>query len=84
MNQSVKCLTSAQIMISQFTGSITTSGSVLTALSLEPALDSVSPSLSVSKINKNILKIKKTNTESKLVVATGEVGKRMSEVDKGD
>ena len=36
----------AQVMISQFVGSSPMSGSVLTAQSLEPALDSVSPSLS--------------------------------------
>ena len=35
----------AQVMISQFTSSSPTSGSVLTAQSLEPALDSVSPPL---------------------------------------
>ena len=44
--QSVKSLTSAQVMISQPMSSSPTSGSVLTAQSLEPALDSVSPSLS--------------------------------------
>ena len=38
--QSVKRLTSAQVMISQFVGPSPTSGSVLTAQSLEPALDS--------------------------------------------
>ena len=38
--------TSAQVMISQFVGSSHVSGSVLTALSLEPASDSVYPSLS--------------------------------------
>ena len=43
--QSVKHLTLAQVMISQFVGSSPVSGSVLTAQSLEPALDSVSPSL---------------------------------------
>ena len=43
--QSVKCPTSAQVMISQFMGSSPASGSVLTAQGLEPALDSVSPSL---------------------------------------
>ena len=64
--QSVKHLTSAQVMISLFIGSNPTPGSVLTARSLEPASDSVSPSLSappllvlslsvsLSKINKNI------------------------------
>ena len=46
MAHSAKHLTSAQVMISQFVGSSSTSGSVLTAQSLEPALDSVSPSLS--------------------------------------
>ena len=47
--QSVKWLTSARVMISQlffFVSWSPTVGSVLTAQSLEPALDSVSPSLS--------------------------------------
>ena len=44
--QSVKCPTSAQVMISWFVGSSPTSGSVLTAQGLELASDSVSPSLS--------------------------------------
>ena len=47
--QSVEPLTSAWVMISWFVGSRPASGSVLTAQSLEPALDSVS--LSLSKIN---------------------------------
>ena len=51
MAQSVKHLTSAQVMISLFVGSSPASGSVLIAQSLEPASDSVSPSL--SKINKH-------------------------------
>ena len=46
MAQSVKRLTSAQVMISQFMGSSPASGSVLTAQSPEPASDSVPPSLS--------------------------------------
>ena len=61
--QSVQQPISAQVMISQLVGSGPTSGSVLTARSLEPASDSVSPSLSapsllmlglslLSKINK--------------------------------
>ena len=61
--QSVKCPTSAQVMISPFVSSSPASGSVLTAWSLESASDSVSPSLSqlsplltlclcLSKINK--------------------------------
>ena len=44
--QWVKPATSAQVMISQFIGLSPVSCSVLTARSLEPALDSVSPSLS--------------------------------------
>ena len=43
---SVKCPTSAQVMISQFLSSSPASGSVLTAESLEPTSHSVSPSLS--------------------------------------
>ena len=43
--QSIKRLTSAQVMISQSVSSSPTSGSVLMAQSLEPVLDSVSPSL---------------------------------------
>ena len=45
MAQSVKQLTSAQVMISQFMDSSPALGSVLTAQSLEPASDSVTPSL---------------------------------------
>ena len=44
--QSVKHLTSARVMISRLVSLSPASGSVLTAQSLEPALDSVSPSLS--------------------------------------
>ena len=46
MAQSVKRLALAQVMMSQFVGLGPASGSVLTAQSLEPASDSVSPSLS--------------------------------------
>ena len=42
--QSVEHPTSAQVMISWFVSSSPTSGSVLTAQSLEPAMDSVSHS----------------------------------------
>ena len=42
--QLVEQLTSAQVMILRFVSSSPTSGSVLTAQSLEPASDSVSPS----------------------------------------
>ena len=44
--QSVKRPTSAQVMISWFMSLNPVSGSVLTARSLDPASDSVSPSLS--------------------------------------
>ena len=44
--QLVKGPTLVQVIISQFVGSSPTWGSVLTTQSLEPALDSVSPSLS--------------------------------------
>ena len=47
--QSVKCLPSAQVMISQVMGSSLISGSVLTAQSLELTWDSVSPSLSAPR-----------------------------------
>ena len=46
--QLIEPLTSAQVMISQFVGSSPRSGFVLTAQSLEPASESVSPSLSAS------------------------------------
>ena len=48
MGQSVKRLTSAQVMISWLMGSSPALGSVLRAQSPEPALDSVSPSLAAS------------------------------------
>ena len=60
MAQSVKRPTSAQVMISRFASSSPVSGSVLTAQTLEPASESVSPSpsalpcsrsVSLSKIN---------------------------------
>ena len=44
--QSVKRPASTQVMILQYVGSSPTMGPVLTAQSLEPASDSVSPSLS--------------------------------------
>ena len=54
MTQSIECpverLSSARVMISQLVGSSPALGSVLRAQSLEPASDSVSPSLSVSPL----------------------------------
>ena len=72
MAQSVKCATSAQVMVSQFVSSSPMSGSVLTAWSLEPALDSVSlplcPSLALSlKIYKH-----KTIKKKRMVKIKGE------------
>ena len=45
--QSVECRASAQVMTSQLVSLSPTSGSVLTAQSLEPVSDSVSPYLSL-------------------------------------
>ena len=75
MAQSVERLTLAQVMISQFVSSSPTSGSVLTTKRLEPASDSVSPSLSappplmlcLSLCPKN--KKKKKNLKKKLLVS---------------
>ena len=51
MAQSVKRWTSAQVMISRFMGLSPALGSVLTAQSLEPVSDSVSPSLSAPPLH---------------------------------
>ena len=56
--QSVKHPTLAQVMISRFVSSSPRSGSMLTAQSLDPALDSVSPSLSVLPPHSLILSLK--------------------------
>ena len=48
MAQSVERPTSAQVITSRVVGLSPASGSVLTAQSLEPALDDVSPSLSLT------------------------------------
>ena len=69
--QWVEHLTSAQVMISLLMSSSPASGSVLTAQSLEPASDSVSPSLSVPPLltlclclkNKWTLKKRSNNLE---------------------
>ena len=61
--QSVELLTSAQVMILWSVSSNPASGSVLTARSLEPASDSVSPSLSLSLSKINKLKFKKKNVK---------------------
>ena len=59
--QSVGHLISAQVMISQSMSSSPRSSSVLTAQSLEPASDSVSPSLCPSTTNTLSLSLSKVN-----------------------
>ena len=51
--QLVERPTSAQVMISRSVSSSPASGSVLTGQSLEPVSDSLSLSLSLSKVNKH-------------------------------
>ena len=63
--QSVKHPTSAQVMISRLVGSSPASGSMLTARGLEPALDSVSPSLSDPPPLMLCLSLSRTNKHSK-------------------
>ena len=64
MTQSAKPLTSAQVMISWFMSSSPVPGSVLTAWSLEPVSDSVSPSLSASPPLALCLCLSKVNKHS--------------------
>ena len=61
MAQLVESLTSAQVMISQFVGSSPTLGSMLTARSLEPASNSVSPSLSAPSLLTHCLSLTHTH-----------------------
>ena len=63
MVQSDKRLTSAQVTISHFMGLSPTLDSVLTAQSLEPASDSVSPSLSVPPLLVLCLCLSKINVK---------------------
>ena len=84
--QLVKRLTSAQVMISWFMGLSSTSGSGLTARSLEPASNSVSPSLSLallltlclslSKTNKNIKKTFKKVTDNEKQIIQLKMGSK--------
>ena len=64
--QSVKPPASAPVMISWFVGSSPASGSVLTAQSLEPASDSVSPSLSAPPLLVGSLSLKNKQTFKKI------------------
>ena len=63
VTQSVKGLTSAQVMTSRFMGLSPVLGSVLTAQNLQPASDSVSPSLCPSLAR--TLSLSKINTKKK-------------------
>ena len=75
MAQSVKPLTSAQVMILHFGSLSPVSGSVLTAQSLESASDSVSPFLSAPPLHtlcltlplKNKINIKKIKKENETI-----------------
>ena len=58
MAQSVKRLALAQVVISWFVGASPASGSVLTAHSLEPASDSVPPSVCPSSAHVLSLSLK--------------------------
>ena len=63
--QSVKCLTSAQVMKSRFVGSGPVLDLVLTAQSLEPPSDSVSPSLSAPPLLLLCLSLSQINIKKK-------------------
>ena len=65
MAQSVEHPTSAQVMISRLVSSSSASGSVLTAQILEPASDSVSPSLSAPPLLELCLCLSKMNKRKK-------------------
>ena len=65
MAQSVKHPTLAQVMMSQLVSSSPASGSVLIAQSLEPASDSVSPSLSAPPLLMLCLSLLKINIKKK-------------------
>ena len=85
MAQSVKHLTLAQVMISQFMGSSLASGSVLTTQSLESSSDSVSVSLrpfpthnlSLCLKNKHLKKEKEKNTEGNTMIVTKSIFRSM-------
>ena len=66
--QSVKHLTLAQVMISQFTSSSPASGFVRTAHSLEPASDSVSP-FYLTLPPKKIKTFKQTNKQTSMPIS---------------
>ena len=65
MAQSVERPTSAQVTISQSVSSSSASGPVLTAQSLEPASDSVSPSVSAPPLLMLCLSLKKKKKKIK-------------------
>ena len=66
MAQSVKCPTLAQVMMLRFVSSSPTPDFVLTAQSLEPASDSVSPSLSAPPLFVLCLSLSKIKIKKKI------------------
>ena len=66
--QSVKRPTSAQVMISRLVSSSPASGSVLTAGSLEPVSDYVSPSLSLPLSHSRSVSLAKINQHEKIII----------------
>ena len=62
VSQSLECPTLAQVMISWFVGLSPLLGSVLTAQSLEPASDSVSPPLSAPPLLAHAFSLSLKNT----------------------
>ena len=78
MAQLAERLTLAQVMISQFASSSPVMGSVLTAQSLEPASDSLSPSLSLSPSPAHTLSLSLRNTSTLKRIKTKQNKKRVS------
>ena len=74
MAQSVERPTLAQVMLSRFVGSSPASGSVLTTWSLEPASDSVPPSLSAPPLLVLCLSLSQKQTLKKIKKKIGVAG----------
>ena len=74
MAQSAECPTSAQVIISWVMGSSPMLGSVQTAQSLEPASDSVAPSLSAPPLLVLSLSVKNKQTLKKNLKKFSKVG----------
>ena len=83
MAQSVERLTSAQVTISRLVSSSPASGSVLTAPSLEPASDSVPPSLSASPPLMLYLSLSQKQINIKIILQIKKERHRYGEVCRG-